>query len=105
MIICFFLHLFYIKIFNYSFSFISQGTETAESLKSKVQALEGVTFVKAVDLFRTGFAGPYTAISSKPAEKKANTEVCSDFILVFIIILLLGRSDQLDDPEVSKGYI
>ena len=75
-IIIYFIHLLYIHFFNYLFSFISQGTETAESLKSKVQALEGVTFVKAVDLFRTGFAGPYTAISSKPAEKKANTEVC-----------------------------
>ena len=58
-------------------------------MKSKVQALEGVTFVKAVDLFRTGFAGPYTAISSKAAEKKANTEVCWNFILVVIIIFLL----------------
>ena len=57
-------------------------------MKSKVQALEGVTFVKAVDLFRTGFAGPYTAISSKAAEKKANTEVRWNFILVVIIIFL-----------------
>lgn len=51
------------------------GSETAESLKTKVQALEGSTFVRAVELYRTGQVGPYSTVRSSPSEKKANTEV------------------------------
>ena len=51
-----------------------EGSETAESLKSKVQALEGSTFVRAVELFRTGLVGPYSPVCSVPADKSA--EVC-----------------------------
>lgn len=53
----------------------STGTETAESLKSKVQALEGQTFVEAVELFRSGKVGPYSTVCSQAAVKSANTEV------------------------------
>jgi phosphoribosylamine--glycine ligase/phosphoribosylglycinamide formyltransferase/phosphoribosylformylglycinamidine cyclo-ligase/phosphoribosylamine--glycine ligase/phosphoribosylformylglycinamidine cyclo-ligase len=38
---------------------VDRGTETAESLKAKVQALEGPAFVKAVEMFRLGEVGPY----------------------------------------------
>ena len=51
------------------------GTETAESLKAKVQDLEGQTFVAAVELFRSGKVGPYSNVCSQPAPKGVSTEV------------------------------
>ena len=41
--------------------------ETPESLKAKVQGLEGEAFVRAIDMFRTGAVGPYSAVTSGPA--------------------------------------
>jgi phosphoribosylamine--glycine ligase/phosphoribosylglycinamide formyltransferase/phosphoribosylformylglycinamidine cyclo-ligase/phosphoribosylamine--glycine ligase/phosphoribosylformylglycinamidine cyclo-ligase len=38
--------------------------ETAESLKDKVQALEGAAFVKAIGMFRSGVVGPYSSVGS-----------------------------------------
>ena len=40
--------------------------ETPESLKAKVQALEGEAFVRAIDMFRVGSVGPYSAVTSGP---------------------------------------
>lgn len=51
------------------------GTETAESLKAKVQDLEGQTFVEAVELFRSGKVGPYSDVCSQPPVKGVSTEV------------------------------
>ena len=53
-----------------SFFFFFLGSETAESLKSKVQALEGETFVRAVELYRSGLVGPYSGVCSGPTDKK-----------------------------------
>ena len=49
--------------------------ETAESLKAKVQDLEGAAFVQAVAMFRSGAAGPYSAIASGPVSRKRGAEV------------------------------
>jgi methionyl-tRNA formyltransferase len=57
---------------------VVKGQETAESLKAKVQALEGKAFVQAIDMFRNGLVGPYSAVSSGAAGlagKKRSAEV------------------------------
>ena len=74
-----------------------EGSETAESLKSKVQALEGSTFVRAVELFRTGLVGPYSPVCSAPADRSA--EVSEFFPLtswqyaLYLMIWVCGRSN------------
>jgi hypothetical protein len=49
--------------------------ETVESLKAKVQALEGDTFVRAVGLFRDGKVGPYSPVGSVDVKAKKALEI------------------------------
>ena len=66
--------VFEYSLFYYYFT-LFEGTDTAESLKAKVQDLEGQTFVEAVELFRSGKVGPYSDVCSQQAVKGASTEV------------------------------
>jgi phosphoribosylamine--glycine ligase/phosphoribosylglycinamide formyltransferase/phosphoribosylformylglycinamidine cyclo-ligase/phosphoribosylamine--glycine ligase/phosphoribosylformylglycinamidine cyclo-ligase len=52
---------------------VDRALETAESLKAKVQALEGPTFIRAIEMFRRGDVGPYTGATAttKPATATA----------------------------------